>query len=65
MKMKCLSLIRKRIAFLKLIGSVQKFTEKRRRCLEQDENAENTNQPPPMQKPRQMGQLQSQGLLTF
>lgn len=34
------------------------IAERRRRCLEQDENAENTNQPPPS-KPK--GHLQSQG----
>lgn len=39
------------------------FSERRRRCLEQDENAENTNQPPPS-KPK-MGQLQSQGFNFF
>lgn len=37
------------------------ITERRRRCLEQDENAENTNQPPPPKT--KMGQLQSQGFI--
>jgi hypothetical protein len=34
------------------------FAERRRRCLEQDENAENTNQPLPA---KLKGHLQSQG----
>jgi hypothetical protein len=42
-------------------GLTVKITERRRRCLEQDENAENTNQPPPPKA--KLGQLQSQGFI--
>lgn len=39
-------------------GGFMIIAERRRRCLEQDENAENTNQPPPT---KSKGHLQSQG----